>query len=113
MILEQEYDFRNLKLATENTQRCLKNGSGYLTVPYGQIRNYLTIRYQQIRNYKTIPLKRESRGGTWEGTGGSGIGAVGSGAGGDNRKKACSAQRRVGLKARPTAKDPAPWLPLR
>jgi hypothetical protein len=32
---------------------------------------------------------------------------------GDNRKIACSAQRRVGLKARPTAGAPAPRSPVR
>jgi hypothetical protein len=36
-----------------------------------------------------------------EGTGGNGIGAVGSQAGGDNRKVVCSAQRRVGTNSFP------------
>ena len=44
---------------------------------------------------------------------GSGKGADGSRAGGDNRKRARSAQRRVGLKARPTAGAPAPGSPVR
>jgi hypothetical protein len=69
----------------------------------------------------TVPLKRDRGGGTWEewgakgrdGTGGSGRGAGGSRAGGDNRKRARSAQRRVGLKARPTAGAPAPGSPVR
>ena len=34
-------------------------------------------------------------------------------AGGDNRKRARSAQRRVGPKARPTAGAPAPGSPVR
>ena len=33
-------------------------GSGYLTVPYRQIRNYLAVRYRQIRNYMTVPIKK-------------------------------------------------------
>ena len=41
------------------------------------------------------------------------LGSVGSRAGGDNRKRACLTQRRVGLKARPTAGAPASGLPVR
>ena len=41
------------------------------------------------------------------------IASVGSRAGGDNRKRARSAQRRVGPKARPTAGAPAPGSPVR
>jgi hypothetical protein len=39
--------------------------------------------------------------------------SVGSRAGGDNRKRARSAQRKVGPKARPTAGAPAPGSPVR
>ena len=38
---------------------------------------------------------------------------VGSWAGGDNRERAHSAQRRVGPKAQPTASAPAPGSPVR
>jgi hypothetical protein len=48
-----------------------------------------------------------------EGTGGSGRGAVSSGAGRDNRKRVRSAQRMVGPKAQSTAGTPAPGLPMR
>ena len=41
------------------------------------------------------------------------LASVGSQAGGDNRKRARSAQRRVGPKARPTAGAPAPGSPVR
>ena len=41
------------------------------------------------------------------------IASVGSRAGGDNRKRARSTQRRVGPKARPTAGAPAPGSPVR
>ena len=51
--------------------------------------------YRQIRNYM------------------NGRGTVGSRAGGNNRKRARSAQRRVGLQARPTAAAPAPGSPVR
>jgi hypothetical protein len=44
---------------------------------------------------------------------GSGRGAVGSRAGGDNRKRARSALWWVGPKARPTAGAPAPGSPVR
>ena len=68
-----------------------------------------------------VPLKKGERGGMWEGsgwkgkdgTGGSERGAVGSRAGGDNRKRVRSAQRRVGVKARPMAGAPAPRSAVR
>jgi hypothetical protein len=44
--------------------------------------------------------------------GGLSIASVGSRAGGNNRKRARSAQRRVGPMARPTASAPAPVSPL-
>jgi hypothetical protein len=61
----------------------------------------------------TVSLKKREKGGRdvgakWcEGEGGNGMerGAVGSQAGGDNRKRARSAQRRVGLKAQPMAAE--------
>jgi hypothetical protein len=91
-------------------------GSGYLMVPYLQIRNYLTVWYRQIRIYMTVPLKKGERGeGCGRevvgrvGTGGSGSGAIESRAGGDNIKRGRSAQRRVG----PTPGAHAPRSPVR
>ena len=54
-----------------------------------------------------------SRRGALGGEGDFPLASVGSLAGGDDRKGACSAQRRVGPKARPTARAPAPGLPVR
>ena len=99
----------------------LKYGRGYSQVQYLQIKTTSQVQYLQIKATSQVQLEegggregggeREQEGlgevrREWEGE--LYIASVGSRAGGNNRKRARSAQRRVGPKARPTAGAPAP-----